>query len=194
MQEESAAEDPMATEARIHNPSNLDLASPDGFRGFYAEALPRVYGYFYSRIGGNRAVAEDLTQETFFAAVREISVETPICLPLPWILGIARHKLLDHLRRSRTARLVVIASGERLASDTEEQTAYLDFEQRDQVLMALAAISSPYRDVLILHYMDGLPVAEIAALLGRSPSAAQSLLARARNEFRAQYLELDDGD
>jgi RNA polymerase sigma-70 factor (ECF subfamily) len=184
----------MATEARVHNPSNQDLANPDGFRRFYAEALPRVYGYFYSRTGGDRTVAEDLTQETFFAAARELSNGTLVDRPLPWIVGIARHKLLDHLRRARTSHLLVVTIAERIAPDADEHSAQLDFERRDQVLAALAAVPSPQRDALILHYMDGLPVVEIAALLGRSPSAAQSLLARARNEFRAQYLELDDVD
>ena len=58
---------------------------PEGFRAFYEEALPRVYGYFLHRSGGYAPVAEDLTQETFLAAVHELTkgkrVETPIPLP-----------------------------------------------------------------------------------------------------------------
>jgi DNA-directed RNA polymerase specialized sigma24 family protein len=79
----------------------VDLAHPGQFRRFYADALPRVYGYFSHRLGANQPLAEDLTQETFLAAVREIRRGVVITAPLSWILGIARHKLLDHLRRQR---------------------------------------------------------------------------------------------
>ena len=46
---------------------------PDSFRAFYDEALPHVYGYFLHRCGGSTVVAEDLTQETFLAVLRESS-------------------------------------------------------------------------------------------------------------------------
>ena len=126
--------------------------------------------------------------------MREINSGTLVGQPLPWIIGIARHKLLDHLRRARTAHLFVIVSPARLVPETNDEPSSFEVERRDQVLAALAAVPSPQRDALILHYMDGLPVAEIAVALGRSRSAAESLLARARTEFRTQYLELDNDD
>ena len=49
----------------------LDLDAGD-FRRFYEDALPRVYGYLLHRCGGSASVAEDLTQETFLAAVAEL--------------------------------------------------------------------------------------------------------------------------
>ena len=81
----------------------LDAAT---FCAFYDDALPRVYGYFLHRTGRSPAVAEDLTQETFLAAVRELKKGRRPEAPIPWIYGIARHKLLDHYRRrERTERL-----------------------------------------------------------------------------------------
>jgi hypothetical protein len=73
---------------------------PEAFRGFYERALPRIYGYFLHRCGGPAALAEDLTQETFLAAVAELKKGRRVDTPIPWIYGIARHKLLDHYRRS----------------------------------------------------------------------------------------------
>ena len=77
-------------------PLRLDAES---FRAFYDDALPRVYGYFLHRCGGSVAVAEDLTQETFLAAVAELKKDRRVKTPVAWIYGIARHKLLDHYRR-----------------------------------------------------------------------------------------------
>ena len=74
-------------------------ADADSFRVFYADSLPRVYGYLLRRCGGSVAVAEDLTQETFLAAVAELRKGRSIEAPMPWVLGIARHNLLDHYRR-----------------------------------------------------------------------------------------------
>src|SRR5215216_2187526 len=72
---------------------------PVAFEAFYEDALPRVYGYFLYRCGGSVPLAEDLTQETFLAAVGELKKGRRVETPISWIYGIARHKLLDHYRR-----------------------------------------------------------------------------------------------
>jgi RNA polymerase sigma-70 factor (ECF subfamily) len=62
----------------------------------------------------------------------------------------------------------------------------------ERAMAALADVALTQREALILHYCDGLPVAEVAALLGRSVSATESLLARGRASFRQRYLEAGD--
>ena len=79
--------------------------SPHAFRAFYNDALPRVYGYFVHRCGGSVQVAEDLTQETFLAAVSELKKGRQVAAPIAWIYGIARHKLLDYYRRQEQDEL-----------------------------------------------------------------------------------------
>src|SRR3990170_1362612 len=89
----------------VASATGLRLDDPTEFRVFYEDALPRIYGYFLNRCGGSPAVAEDLTQETFLAAVGEIKRGVRIEAPLAWIYGIARHKLMDHYRsRERAER------------------------------------------------------------------------------------------
>lgn len=88
-----------------------DLADPVSFRQFCERTLPRVYGYLLVRAAGGRVIAEDLTQETFLAAVGEIRRGAVIDDPERWVMGIARHKLLDHYRRRRREeRTLVFAS------------------------------------------------------------------------------------
>ena len=90
--------------------ASLDT-SPDAFRAFYEEALPRVYGYFLHRCGGAAPVAEDLTQETFLAAVAELQKGKRVATPIAWIYGIARHKLIDHYRaQERVERRLAAAA------------------------------------------------------------------------------------
>src|SRR6476661_3568709 len=66
-------------------------------RAWYDESLPRVYGYLFNRCGRNAHTAEELTQQTFVEAVR--SRRRPNDEPVPWLIGIARHRLLDHFRK-----------------------------------------------------------------------------------------------
>src|SRR5205823_10395395 len=64
----------------------------------YDHALPQVYGYLLARCG-QRAVAEDLTAETFLAAVDAVRAGPGAPVSTAWLVGVARHKLSDHWRR-----------------------------------------------------------------------------------------------
>lgn len=161
-------------------PLGLDASS---FRAFYDEALPRVYGYLVRRCGGSAAVAEDLTQETFLAAVRELRRGRAIDAPVPWVLGIARHKLLDNYRRSERR-----APELELAPETDG--AALEPDPRDErALAALGRVPAAQRAALVLRHLDGLSVPEVAATLERSVEAVESLLSRGRASFRRAYAE-----
>jgi RNA polymerase sigma-70 factor, ECF subfamily len=167
------------------------LADPDRFRAFYADALPRVYGYFYHRLGADSAMAEDLTQDTFLAAVTELRRGTPVVAPVPWILGVARHKLLDHLRRQRRAGWTLLSWGDEVDGDVLI-TPPNDEVAGERAVMALATVPSPQREALLLRYLDGCSVPTVASVLGRSVSATESLLARGRMAFRRSFQEIGD--
>ena len=167
------------------------LASEDAFRRFYDGALPRVYGYLLHRCQGDTALAEDLTQAAFAEAMRRTSFDGRSD-PTTWLIGIARHKLVDHYRRQdrderRRVRLVV----RELAVDAEGD-AWRGLHERDRLIANLARLTPMQRAAVVLHYADGLPVREVAAQLGRSESATESLLTRGREALRAAYGESDD--
>ncbi|MEP6812458.1 MAG: RNA polymerase sigma factor [Actinomycetota bacterium] len=163
---------------RESEPLDLDA---DSFRRFYEDALPRVYGYLLQRCGGSAAVAEDLTQETFLAAVTELKKGRPVDAPVAWIYGIARHKLLDHYRRQERLER------RRLREPAAEPAP--PHEADDRALAALAAVPATQRIALVLRHVDGLSVPEVAAALGRSIEAVESLLARGRVGFKRAYGE-----
>jgi RNA polymerase sigma-70 factor (ECF subfamily) len=165
------------------------LEDREAFRSFYREALPRVYGYLLNRCGRDRAIAEDLTQETFMAGIREIRKQTTVRDPASWILGIARHRLLDHYRaRERERRrLAAVANTEMRLSDLVEWTS--DDLSRERAAGALAAVPGPQRAALVLRYVDGLSVPEAAAAIGKSIHATESLLMRGKQSFKRAYEE-----
>jgi RNA polymerase sigma-70 factor (ECF subfamily) len=57
----------------------------------------------------------------------------------------------------------------------------------------LAEVPTSQRAALVLHYLDGFPVSEVARLLGKSEHATESLLARGRQSFKRAYGEANDG-
>jgi hypothetical protein len=77
------------------------LVRPDpafGLLELYDDALPHVYGYLLARCG-DTALAEDLTAESFLAAVDAVRKPGAPGPSVPWLIGVARHKLADHWRR-----------------------------------------------------------------------------------------------
>jgi RNA polymerase sigma-70 factor (ECF subfamily) len=67
----------------------------------YDRALPQVFGYLLDRCG-DRATAEDLTSDTFLAALRTCQQPGASQPSVPWLIGVARHKLVDEWRRWRS--------------------------------------------------------------------------------------------
>jgi RNA polymerase sigma-70 factor (ECF subfamily) len=131
-------------------------------------------------------VAEDLTAETFMAAVAATRQGAAPDVTVAWLVGIARHKLVDHWRRlEREERSLAVAGGS--ADGVHDPwDAELDAAA---AYAALARVNPHQRAALTLRYLDGLPVAEVAEHLGRSLHATETLLARARAALRRVYRE-----
>ena len=152
-------------------------------RALYDDGLEEVYGYLLHRCGSVQ-VAEDLTSETFLAAVAALRKE-PAPLNVAWLIGVARHKLVDHWRRQeRQQRALRAVEGGAADDATDPWPGHLD------VLVAtrtLAQLGPHHRSALTLRYVDDLSVREVARLLERTEAATEQLLARARAAFRHVY-------
>jgi len=162
----------------------------DPLVAIYPVALPQVYGYLLPRCG-SVAVAEDLTAETFMAAVaacRDGSIPEPT---VAWLVGVARHKLVDHWRRlAREQRKLAVVD----APDEGLDDPWDEFFDAAAAHAALARLPVPQRVALTLRYLDGLPVAQVAEHLDRSVHATETLLVRAKAALRRVYRELEGRD
>jgi RNA polymerase sigma-70 factor (ECF subfamily) len=151
-------------------------------------ALPRIFGYFLPRVGGNIQTAEDLTQETMLAAVRSQNGGTNVEQIMPWLFGIARHKLVDHYRQAN--HHTEPGDDNEVAVDVDRLPS-LDLNTihvRDAVIATLDTLPPRQRLAIVLRYLDDQPVADVATSLDLSLQATESLLARARRTFRSHYL------
>jgi RNA polymerase sigma-70 factor, ECF subfamily len=162
---------------------------PDAFKRWYEDAVVRVYRYLHGRCGGDAGLAEELTQQTFLEAIRHRTRFAGRSEALTWLIAIARNKLTDHYRRlereeRRRVRLTVREISVGGSADPFQQ-----LEDRDRVTAALRALPAAQRAALVLHYVDGLPVREVAERLQRSESATESLLTRGREGFKRVFQE-----
>ena len=169
------------------------FASEETFRAFYDAVLPRIYGYLFHRCHGDHALAEDLTQASLLEAVRHRDSYDGRSEPLTWLIGIARHKLVDHFREQERAEHRRFQLVVRELQVDADGAAWRDAEEREALFSALGRLTAAQQAVLVLHYADGLPVREVGRQIGRSEGATESLLTRAREALRAAYGEAGDG-
>jgi RNA polymerase sigma-70 factor (ECF subfamily) len=153
----------------------------DDLLALYDAALPDVYGYLVRRCG-DATLAEDLTAETFLAAVAAVRTRGATGLTPAWAMTVARNKLVDHWRR--TGRERPTSHGVDEPVDPGDWTEALE---EGPALAALATLGPHHQAALALRYLDGLAVPEVARHLDRTVHATEALLVRARTAFRRAY-------
>jgi RNA polymerase sigma-70 factor (ECF subfamily) len=178
--------DMTASPTPVRSASSLEALFADeaAFRVWYDKALPTVYRYLFHRCGRDPDLAEELTQQTFVEAVRSRARFTD-GEPVAWLIGIARHRLIDHFRvlerREKGLRRLLTAS---------PRVGWIgQSEVDDELAAALAGLPAAQRAAIVLRYLDDLAVRDVARLLGRSEGAVESLLSRGRAALRRSYTE-----
>jgi RNA polymerase sigma-70 factor (ECF subfamily) len=172
-------------------PGDRVKLTPDACAQFYDRAFDEVYRYLCRAVLGNRSLAEDLTQETFTSVVASVQAGHAELQSMPWVIGVARHKLIDHYRRceSEQRRMALVWAGGFGSAD--HQLDDLDREDPDRVIDLLRELSPTHRLVLALRYVDDMSVEEIATAMGRSVHATESLLVRARRALASNHRKSD---
>jgi RNA polymerase sigma-70 factor (ECF subfamily) len=158
----------------------------------YTEYLDSVFSYVLYRVR-NHTEAEDITAETFAAALTAIPRFRAESAPYAWLLGIARQKIAEAARRRDRTRQRELSEEELpereretlsllLTADIQQlpEDALLRKEARRVMRQLLKRLPEPQREALLLQVRHGLSLREIAQVMGRSEEAASSLLQRAR--------------
>lgn len=161
---------------------------PSAVRWLLDEVAPVVYGFVFARVGGAQAAAEDLLQETLLEAVRSARNFRGDAAASTWMCAIARRRLARYYESERRAELarqsLRLVRGGAAAGDEDEVGDIVD--RQDEVVRALGSLPALQRQVLVLKYLEGMAVSEIAVQVNRSRVQVQSLLQRGRDGLRRQ--------
>jgi RNA polymerase sigma-70 factor (ECF subfamily) len=148
-----------------------------------------------ARITGARALAEDLAQETFVKAFRNLAAFDPARRLSSWLFRIAHNTALDALRRARPPTVSLSDTSQSSAGGSHEPAAAAapDPVERDALrtalLAALGELRPEHRAAVALRYEEGLSFDEIGQILGISEVTARSHVHRARKALRHKLTE-----
>jgi RNA polymerase sigma-70 factor (ECF subfamily) len=177
-------------------PDDLELVErsrvdAEAFGALYDRYCDRIFRYVQRRLNDHEA-AEDVTAEIFFKALRAIDSYQPSTAPFSaWLYRIAANAVIDHARARRaTISLDVTMDAADVAAPVEEQA--INRAEAARVWEAIDKLSEAQRTAVTLRYGRDLPIADIAARMGRTEGAIKLLLNRGLAAVRTQ-LEAAQG-
>lgn len=152
-----------------NNPQTLELLVHS-----YSDALVRyAYGYV-----GNIAASEDVMADAFaIYLVKKVEFGSKEQLRC-WLYKTVRSRAIDYLRRHR--RQVSMEELETIVHTPCPSEDLMRKERNEILYRSLQSLKRPYRDVLLLHYIEGFPVSQICTILGKTTKQVYNLLSRAK--------------
>lgn len=173
----------------FHRRPNSSIGSSAQFEGMYEQNRLSVFRYIYGLTGGPQEAVEDLTAETFLRAWKarhryEGNVEAAI----GWLIRIAKRLVIDEYRRTlQTTRHLTAAP---VAVSMPEQVAMAD-EQKDFLFALLAGLSEEQRELIVLRYILGWRVTDIALYVGATENNISVMIHRTLSRLREKWAEAD---
>ncbi len=156
------------------------------FSRFYDTHIEKVYRFVYLKVG-SREVSEDITAEAFIRLWEQMKSPTEIKSLRAYLYQVARNLVIDHYRTQDPIKIRPDQITLESKKPGPEKTVILD-EEVEELRQALAKIKNSYQNVLILYYLDSMPVSEIAQIEGKSENAVRVTIHRALKALK-QELE-----
>ena len=150
----------------------------------YQQYAQTVYRYLLS-LTRDPDLAEELTQETFFQAIRSIDRFDGSCKLSTWLCAIAKRMLLTWRRKHPAQEELDEAAGVMTSAETE----VLQQQGRMELLRQMHGLPEPGREVMYLRIFGGLSFAEIGQVLGKSENWARVTFYRMKEKLRKEVSE-----
>lgn len=156
------------------------------FGSLYDHYQPAIYRFIAVKVG-SREEAEDITHQVFLSAWARVGTYKHRGHPFSsWLYQIARNMVIDHYRSRRQD-----VSLDKLDPDSSiiPAVAQVDLSiklQLEKVHVAIRTLKPDYQDVIILRFVEDLPVKEVSAILKKSEGAVKLAQHRAIKELKKQ--------
>jgi RNA polymerase sigma-70 factor (ECF subfamily) len=150
------------------------------FEQIYKEHFLDVYKYVLS-ISRDEALANEVTQETFFKAMQKIDTFKGECKLFVWLCQIAKNTYFTLHKKQK--RYVSIDDTD-IPTETDIETDYLDKEAAKRLHVLLHNLDEPYKEVFSLRVFAELPFSQIGELFGKTDSWARLIFYRAKKQLQ----------
>jgi len=171
----------------FHN-RHSPIASPEKFRALYEQNRLPVFRYVFGLLNGKQDEAEDLTAETFLRAWKaRHRFEGDMDSAIGWLIWIAKRLVIDNYRRSLQATRNPPAEQ---PAPTPEQVTMED-EQVRFLFTLLADLPDEQREIIVLRYLIGWRVNDIAQHIGATENKVSVTIHRTLSKLREKWAEAD---
>lgn len=153
---------------------------PD-FGKIYTEYFSDVYKYILS-LCRNESLAEEVTQETFFKAMRNIDKFNGDCKLYVWLCQIAKNTYFTLVKKQKHIASDEDVEHQDFSADIE--SVYLDKENARRLHILLHNLNEPYKEVFTLRVFGELPFSQIGELFGKTDSWARLIFYRAKKQLQ----------
>ncbi len=150
----------------------------------YQEYAQTVYKFLLSQCH-NASLAEELTQETFYQAVRSINRFDGSCKISVWLCQIGKHLWYQYLQKNKREIPADEAAFDIAVSSAEEET--LSRESHLELLKQIHGLPEPAREVVYLRAFGGLSFREIGDVLGRTETWARVTFYRSKERIKGGF-------
>jgi len=152
---------------------------PEALRALHDRFYAPVYRYVHFKVADPQS-SEDLTSEVFVrvleALKRGMEWRTT---PAAWIFGIARHVVADHYRKRMRQAEVELDDGLTMPGEDGPIARVVVAEEYEALAKAIGSLTDEQRDVILMRFMEGLSIQDVAAALDKTPGAIKGLQHRA---------------
>ncbi len=150
----------------------------------YQQHAQTVYRYLLS-LTRDEDLSEELTQETFYQAIRSSGRYDGSCKITTWLCAIAKNVLQSYRRKHPSHEDLETAD---LVSPSAEQEADLTLSRVD-LMRSVHALPEPYREVLYLRLFGDLPFREIGDIFGKPENWARVTFYRGKERLRKEFTD-----
>lgn len=160
--------------------------NPQSFEDLYKKYADKVFNYLWYRTGHDKALSEDLMQETFLKAFQNLSkFRIRGYSYLTYLLTIARHLLIDYYRKPKSVQIEDVKDIPfEIIDDIERKS------DAEALWHAIQTLPFSNRDILLMYYQDEKPIKEITKITGSTENAVKLNLSRTRKKLASHpYLK-----
>jgi RNA polymerase sigma-70 factor (ECF subfamily) len=145
------------------------------FAQIYDAYFDTIYRYVYFKVK-KQGEAEDLTQEVFIKALNGIGSykvgKTPFA---SWLFRIAHNQVIDYVRKTGKQQMTALDEAYALAGNEDPVITTEQKSEVEELKVAIAGLPPAQQEVISLRFIAGLPIADVARILGKSEGTVKAL-------------------